>query len=514
AAAAYKERYDPQLGGLRGAPKFPSSLPIPFLLRYGWRSQDPAFLQMATQSLEKMARGGLYDQIGGGFHRYATDQAWQVPHFEKMLYDNALLVPAYLEAFQITDNPLFRDIATQTLHYVIREMTAPQGAFYTASDADSLTPGGEREEGYYFTWTPSELKEVLGPESAVLAARYFGITPQGNFEGRTIPHVPRSLETVAREFNLTPETLAQRIREIKERLYPARLERPAPLQDEKILTGWNGLMISAFAQAGLILNDRDYLRRAAAAARFILAELHDPSGLKRSYTDGRAGAPGYIQDYAFLIAGLLDLHEASQDPRWLSRAMDLEREVADRFEDQAAGGFFMTGKGHERLLARQKPHWDGAVPSGNSVMVLNLLRLGQTTAQEGYRRRAARTLTYFGHILEAQPTGLSRMLLALDFYLDAPKEIVIVTPGTATPPSGPLVDVVRNTFLPNRMLSVVNSGDSQEALGRWVPMATGKTALAKTPTAYVCTQGSCQRPTQDPAQLAHQLEAIEPYPSP
>ncbi len=414
----YKKHYDKINGGLTGAPKFPSSLPVRFLLRYYQRTGDEDALAMAVNSLDKMASGGLYDQVGGGFHRYATDEKWLVPHFEKMLYDNALLVPAYLEAYQVTGNTRFRDVAVDVLNYVDREMTSLDGVFFSATDADSLTPSGHREEGYFFTWTREEIRAVLDKEQADLVAAYYNIGKHPNFEGRYIFHTPESLSNAAKQLTISEENAQKIIHSAKQRLYDQRRQRPAPLRDEKVLTSWNGLMISAFARAGLYLRYPMYIDIAGKAARFIMENMMIQGRLRRSYNHGRAMHNAYLDDYAFFIAGLLDLFEADHDPFWLQTAVKLDDVLSAVYEDKEAGGFFMTADDHELLIARQKPSYDGAEPSGNSVAALNLLRLGTLTSKETYRLRGEKALKAFLGSPSSNPVAMSEMMLALDFYLD------------------------------------------------------------------------------------------------
>ncbi|MCC7382029.1 MAG: thioredoxin domain-containing protein [Deltaproteobacteria bacterium] len=504
ALAFYRLRFDATSGGLRGAPKFPSSLPIRFLLRAHRRAGDAGALRMAELTLEKMAAGGLHDHVGGGFHRYSTDAEWLVPHFEKMLYDNALLVIAYLEAYQVTQRAGFADVARDILDYVQRDMTSPEGAFYSATDADSPAPDGRREEGWFFTWTPSELAEVLGPERAAHAAVYFGVTPAGNFEGRSILHVARSIAEVARELQISPDALRATVRQAAAELYRARQGRRPPLRDEKILTAWNGLMISAFARGALVLGDGPYLASARQAADFVLTRMRAGGRLLRSFKDGEARHAGYLDDYAFLIAGLLDLYEASGEKRWLDAAIDLDQILEHQHEDLKDGGFFMTSHDHEALLAREKPGYDGAEPSGNSVQALNLLRLHALTTQDRYRARAGRAIRAFAGVLEKTPAALSEMLLALDFELNAPKEIVIVVPRARAEAKG-FLEKLAQTFVPNRVLLVAAEGAEIDSLASIAPIAEGKRAEGGQPTAYVCEGTVCALPTSDPDVFARQI---------
>jgi uncharacterized protein YyaL (SSP411 family) len=509
AAAFYRSRFDAAHGGLEGAPKFPSGLPARFLLRYHRRTRDAQALRMATRTLEKMAAGGMYDHVGGGFHRYSTDARWLVPHFEKMLYDNALLVVAYLEAHQAAGREDFARLAREILRYVERDMTSPEGAFYSATDADSLTPNGAREEGWFFTWTPEEIRDVLGAERARTFGVYYGVTAGGNFEGRNILHVPRPLEQAARELGLAPETLHAEIEESRERLYLARSRRPAPLRDDKVLAAWNGLMIGAHAQAALVLGDERYAQRAARAAEFLLTRMRKDGRLLRSYRDGQARHNAYLDDYAFLIAGLLDLYETTGEPRWLKDALALDAVLERLYEDEKHGGYFMTSDDHEALLAREKPGYDGAEPSGNSVQALNLMRLHELTTDDRFRRRAEALLKAFGARLAESPAALSEMLLAADFHLDTPKEVVIVTPASRKE-AEPLLRKLRSTYLPNRVLVVAAEGADLAEQSRFVPLLQGKVSRDGKATAYVCERRVCRFPTTDPEVFAKQIQKVEP----
>ncbi len=508
AAAYYRSRYDSADGGLAGAPKFPSSLPVRFLLRYHRRTQDAEALRMAAQTLERMAAGGMYDHVGGGFHRYSTDAQWLVPHFEKMLYDNALLAMAYLEGYQATGNEDFARVAREILRYVERDMTSPEGAFYSATDADSPTPRGRLEEGWFFTWPPDEVRAALNEQQARIVIAYYGLTPHGNFEGRNILHVARPLQEVARELSFPAEKVRAVVEESKDRLYAARAKRPPPLRDEKILAAWNGLMIVAHAQAALVLGEKRYAQRGATAAEFVLTRMRKDGRLLRSYKDGQAHHTGYLDDYAFLIAGLLDLYEATGEPRWLKEALALDGVLEKLYEDKEHGGYFMTSNDHDSLPARDKPAHDGAEPSGNSVQTLNLLRLNELTTDDRYRQRAEQSLRALSGRLSQAPEALSEMLLAVDFRVDTPKEVLIVTP-TSRKEAEPFLAKLRSTFLPNRVLIVAAEGQDLTAQSQLVPILKGKVARKGQATAYVCEQRVCKLPTSDPEVFARQIWQAE-----
>jgi uncharacterized protein YyaL (SSP411 family) len=507
AAAFYRQNYDTRFGGLKGAPKFPSSLPVRFLLRYYRNSRDADILEMIENSLAKMAGGGMYDHVGGGFHRYSTDEHWLVPHFEKMLYDNALQAVAYLEAWQATGNNDYKRVVLEILDYVARDMTAPDGAFYSATDADSKTPSGHMEEGWYFTWTPEEIELILGRDRADIIKTFYAVGPAPNFEGRYILHTPKTRQQTAAALGMETDELSGIIETSKNLLYAERNNRPAPLRDEKILTAWNALMISAFAKAGLAFDRPEYTRRAAAAATFILNNLYAGGRLFRSYKDETARHNAYLEDYAFFIAALADLYEADHDIRWLKKALELDNVLKDFYEDAGNGAFFTTSSDHETLIAREKPFYDSATPSGNAVAALNLLRLYAYTTDYRFQERAEKTFKAFSQRLTATPSALSEMLLAMDWYYDTPAEIILINPDSNAAPktAKPFLDAFRERFIPNRILVV--AGENQPAdIAKIIPISSGKTAANGTTTAYVCQNGTCSLPAKTPEQFVGQLQ--------
>ena len=470
----FKRAFDTVEGGVRRAPKFPSNVPIRLLLRAHRRTGDADTLHMATLTLAKMAGGGMYDQLGGGFHRYSTDARWLVPHFEKMLYDNALLAVAYAEASQVTGRADFARVARETLDYVLREMTTPEGAFYSATDADS-----EGEEGKFFVWSQKEIEEVLGPGAETARfLRYYGVTAGGNFEGANILNAahPDEGEWAA----LAPA---------RKKLYDVRARRVPPLRDDKVLAAWNGLMISGFAVAGRVLGEPRYVAAATRAATFVLERMRAPTRaggrLARSFKDGRPGAAGFLDDYAFVVAGLLDLYEAGFERRFLEAAVALADETERLFADATHGGWFMTAGDHEALLAREKPAYDGAEPSGTSVALSNALRLATFTTDDKWRRIAERALGAVGVVLANRPMAMTEALLALDWATDHAREVAIVWPRAAGPESaGPLLAVLRETFLPNVVRAAAGEADV-EAFANVAPFVEGKVATAGRATAYV-----------------------------
>jgi uncharacterized protein len=488
----FRRIYDPQNGGLRGAPKFPSSLPVRLLLRHHRRSGDAESLRMAVHTLERMAAGGMHDQVGGGFHRYSVDELWLVPHFEKMLYDNALLALAYAEAFQVTGRADMARVLRTTLEYLLREMTSPGGGFHSATDADS-----EGVEGKFFVWSEAEVRGLLGAEAGRFAA-FYGVTPRGNFEGENILHVPRPDE---REW----EALSG----AREVLRRARDRRQHPLRDDKVLAAWNGLAISAMAVGGRVLAEPRFVAAAARAARFVLSEMRVGGRLQRSWRDGRTSGAGFLEDQAFVADALLDLHEATFDPSWLAEARALAEQAETLFADREAGGWFRGAEDHERLVAREKPNHDGAEPSGASVATRVALRLHAFTGEDRFRRIAEQALRAHSLVLERQPAALHEMLLALDLFTDAAREVVLVWPEGGAGP-GPLADVLRRTFLPSAAITGAAEGSALAALSEVAPVARHRTAVQGRPTAYVCAAGACQLPAQDPATLAAQLAPVKP----
>ena len=500
--------FDAESGGFGRGTKFPSPPELELLLRYHRRTGDPDALAMVTFTLEKIAAGGIHDHLAGGFHRYATDRQWLVPHFEKMLYDNAQLAVVFLEAAQITGEPGLAAISRTTLDYVLREMTSPEGGFYSATDADSRAPDGRLVEGWYFTWTPAEVDAVLGAEAGSLARAWFAVGGSAAVDGRSVLHTPRTLADAAATLDLPPAELGVKLEAARAAMLAARANRTAPLRDDKILTAWNGLMISALARAGFAFKDAGYLRAAARAAELVLARLRTPDGgLARSWRAGEARQAGTLEDYALLGAALLDLFEATWEPRWLDAALSIARQLEPRFGDPTAGGFFTTDAGGERLLVRTKPTDDGVQPSGNAVAIEVLLRLAELTGDPAWRAKADQAFSAFGSLLGTE-SRTPALRGALDRALDTPLEIVIVAPSDLAE-AEPLLAEVRSAYLPQRTLVAVTSAQLPALLQR-MPMLEGKSALKGLPTAFVCERASCKQPTSRPAELAAQLAKVKP----
>ena len=500
-AQAFLDEFDTRHGGFGGVPKFPRSVVLEFLMRAARRTNDAAARAAVIDTLAAMAAGGIHDQIGGGFHRYATDRAWRVPHFEKMLYDNALLAAAYLEGFQFSRRPEFARVARDTLDSLDREMSAPGGGFFSATDAES---GGE--EGAYYVWRADELDTLLSPIQSRLLRSYYGFPEDPRAH---VPYVARPLADVAERLDLSTTEAERALQAARAELKRARNRRPAPQTDAKVLAGWNGLAISAFAKAAHVLNEQAYAIRAARAARFVLERMHRDGRLRRSALGEITTGDAYLDDYAFLIAGLLDLYEADFDPGWLDHAIALQAVLDAHFWDDAGGGYFLGADDTERLLAREKPAYDGALPSGNAVAVGNLLRLAEFTARPEYHTRAEACFAAFAAQLGNRPTSLPKLLSALDFASDRPKEIAIVK-AAPHDDAEPFLARLRDAFLPNRVLAVVTQGEDLAAHQRLIPWLEAKIAIGGRVTAYVCERHVCTLPTSDPDIFAQQISSPLP----
>jgi len=462
-----REMYDARNGGFGGAPKFPPASAIEFLLRRGET-------EMTARTLHAMARGGMYDLVGGGFARYSVDDRWLVPHFEKMLYDNALLARAYLHGWQVTGERLFRRVTEETLDWMLLEMRAPEGGFYSALDADS-----EGVEGKFYVWTPEQLREALGPEDAEAAASHFGVKPGGNFEGATI--LTRGSDE--------PESLER----LRAELYAARKDRVWPGLDDKRLTSWNALAISALAEAGAVLQRDDYLSAARAAAAFVLDDLRDENGhLLRTFKDGDARLNAYLEDHAFLLEALLTLYESTFEPRWFSAAREIADGIIERFADTERGGFFETSSDHERLVARRKDPEDHPIPSGNASAAYGLLRLAALTGEHDYETAAVGVLRLLHPLAPRHPQAFAHLLQALDFHLSPTREVALA--GTEITP---LADVVRAEFRPH----IVVAGGEPDG----VPLLEGRDEVDGRAAAYVCERFACKRPVTEPEELASLL---------
>ncbi|HVZ80118.1 MAG TPA: thioredoxin domain-containing protein [bacterium] len=492
--AELERGFDARDGGFRGAPKFPPSLQLQFLLRVHSATGNVKALAMVEKTLDKMAQGGIYDQVGGGFSRYSTDGIWLVPHFEKMLYDNALLARTYLEAYQVTGKEEYARIARETFTYLKRDMTSPEGAFYSAEDADS-----EGEEGKFYVWTPEELKKLLGEKDGTDFCSLYGATEGGNFEGRTILHLRKDLPEALRDIGRDPAWWER----TRDKVLQARGLRPRPHLDDKVLTAWNALMISSLSLGYRALGDPEYLRLAEKASDFLYRDLFHQGRLLASYRQGPSNIQAYIDDYAFLQEAQLDLYESTFDLKYLQRALDLQKDMDRLFWDEKAQGYFFTGsdqKDAARLLARTKEAYDGVIPSGNSVAVLNGYRLAEFTGDKSHRDRSDAILSAFSGYLERGGSNFCKMLQAFQFDHDGPAEVFVVGPDRE-----PALKVLWKAFLPSKVL--VACEDAQvKGMVRLVPWAEGRSSQGGRTAIYVCRNYQCQLPVADPKKALELLK--------
>ena len=490
--------YDPANGGFGGAPKFPPAMALEFLLHTFDRTGEPQALEIVRQTSRKMAEGGIYDHLGGGFHRYSTDSKWLVPHFEKMLYDNALLSRFYLHYYQLSGDEDARSVVEGILDYVVREMTDPAGGFYSTQDADS-----EGVEGKFFVWSLAEISEILGERDAELFSAYYNVTEDGNFEEANILNVTRDLSEVANSMKVSVAELREAVERGRVKLFDVREGRIKPARDEKILTAWNGLMLASFAEAAAVLNRPDYEEVARQNARFVLDNLQRDGLLLRTCKAGQAKLNAYLEDYAFYIDGLLALFETTGELEWFKEASALTETMIDEFWDDQDGGFFFTGKSHETLIVRAKDFFDNATPSGNSVAAEILLRLGLLTNNSDYRRRAATLLRLSSVPVRRYPTGFGRMLCAFDFELGEPREIVVMGDRGAAD-TRVLMDEIWKLYLPNRVIAQASPSDS-EAISM-IPLLRDRPQSNGAATAYVCKNFTCLEPVTEPERLTGQLK--------
>jgi uncharacterized protein YyaL (SSP411 family) len=492
------QAYDTDHGGLGKAPKFPNVGVYELFLRHYHHSKGSRFLEMVTHTLTKMAQGGIYDHLGGGFHRYSVDEKWLVPHFEKMLYDNAQLVRIYAQVYCVTGEPLFKQVVDETMNYLMREVLHTEGGFYSTQDADS-----EGEEGKFFVWTEAEISQILGEESSEIFCRIYDVSEEGNFEEKNILHPILTLEQASKFFRRDLKEIESLVSDAKRKLFQEREKRPKPFRDEKILTSWNGLMLSGLAEAIKISPHPSYLEAADRTVDFIFTKMFREGHLLHTYKSGTGKILGYLDDYAFLAAGLLDLFEATVNRVHLDRALELAEIMLHEFWDDAGGGFFYTGRSHERLIAQSKPIFDGSIPSGNAVATQVLLRLYHYRGKEDYLKRAERILRAYYNAMENQPFGFAHMLAALDFYLQKPKEVVLVG-DKKDPETAELLTKIHSLYLPNMTLQLANPDDSLEQVSS---LLAGKKQFAGKPTVYVCHNFTCSRPVVEWDELKPLLDA-------
>ena len=489
--------YDTVNGGFGGAPKFPPAMTLEFFLHTYYRTGATETLAMVTDTCRKMAQGGMYDQVGGGFHRYSVDAKWLVPHFEKMLYDNALLSRLYLHVYQVTHDDYYRKVAEEILDYVVREMTDANGGFYSSQDADS-----EGEEGKFFVWSREQIIDALGESDGEVFCDYFGVTDSGNFEGENILHVTATIQQVALSLGRPEEKVREIIENGRRALFKIRESRIKPGRDEKILTAWNGLMLTSFAEAAAILDRADYLEVARANARFLLTDLLQDGFLLRTHKEGTSKLNAYLEDYANVICGLIGLYETTGEIEWFDQALNLADQMIRQFWDNESGGFFFTGDSHEELIVRSKEWLDNATPSGNSVAAFDLLRLSLLSGKDDYRRRATTIFRLMADQLKRYPSAFGFALTALDFFLSSPLEIAVV--GNESDPRQREFELaVWKEYLPNRVVAICR-GNFEESASN-VPLLHERNTLDTQPTAFVCKGYVCQQPVVSAAELSKQL---------
>ncbi len=499
-------RYDSQFGGFGTSPKFPSPHNLTFLLRYWKRTGDNEALKMVEKTLSGMYNGGMYDHVGFGFHRYSTDREWLVPHFEKMLYDQALLLNAYVEAFQATGKVEYSQIAEEIITYVLRDMTSPEGGFYSAEDADS-----EREEGKFYLWTIDEVSKVLDKDSAELFIEVYNIKSAGNFHdeaaksssGKNIPHIENNIDIIAQRHNLSQKELQIKLSKIKAELFDAREKRIHPHKDDKILSDWNGLMIASLAKTGRVLNNNKYTKAAVKAMDFILDDLRNDSGrLIHRFRDGDASLTASVDDYAFIIWGILELYETTFDVKYLRTSLELQELQIKHFWDDKNYGFFFTPDDGEELLTRTKEIYDGAIPSGNSVAFMNLLKLSRLTSETKYEEYASKMSKAFYRQVMNSPSGSTMMLQAVDFAIGPSYEVLITADNESKKEI--MLDSLNQLYVPNKVV-LLKESDNQLELEKIAPFTKNYEIMQNQVFVYVCQNFVCSLPTDDPAKLRELL---------
>ena len=491
------QRFDKTYGGFSGAPKFPTPHNFFFMLRYWRRTDHQEALKMVEKTLQEIRWGGIFDQVGFGFHRYSTDKEWLVPHFEKMLYDQAMLALAHLETFQATGNTVYSDTAREIFAYVLRDLRSPEGGFYSAEDADS-----EGVEGKFYVWTEQELRETLPPDEADLIVRVFHVEKNGNFReeasgenlGANILYTGKSLSDIASEMNLPEKELKKKIDSARSRLFEARERRIHPHKDDKILTDWNGLMVAALARGAQVLGDKAYSDAAEGAVEFILKKLRTPDGrLLHRFREGEARIPAHLDDYAFLVWGLLETYEATFDARFLKTALELNKDMIHHFWDAQGGGLYFTSDDAENLIVRKKEVYDGALPSGNAVAMLNLLRLGRFTGDADLEDRAFKLQRAFSEQVRQFPSGYTQFLSAVDFSLSSSHDVVI----SGTLGAKEMLDALRSRFSPNQVLLFRPAGEESAGIDALAAFAKNYDPVNGKATAYVCSGRACKDPTTE-----------------
>jgi hypothetical protein len=507
------ERFDETFGGFGGAPKFPNISNLLFLLRYWKRTGNEKALGMVEKTLDAMRRGGIYDHVGFGFHRYSTDQKWIVPHFEKMLYDQAMVAMAYTEAYLATGNDAYRETAEEIFAYVLRDMTAPAGGFYSGEDADS-----EGEEGRFYVWTEEEMRQALSAEEADLATRVFTVERKGNFNeeatgrrtGKNILYLDKAPGEIASDLTLSEEDLRERLGDVRKKLFAAREKRVHPHKDDKILVDWNGLMIAALAKGAQAFDEPRYAEAAARAVDFVFENLRNPDGrLFHRYREDEAAVTAHVDDYAFLIWGLIELYEATFETRYLRGAINLNDDLLQHFWDHGTGGFYFTADDNERLLVRKKEIYDGAIPSGNSVAAYNLLRLGRMTANSDLERRAMEIGRAFSGSVKQSPLAYTQFMVALDFGI-GPSYEVIIAGNSTTEDTQAMIKAVRTTFVPNKIVILRPTEEEAPDITHLAAYTRVQRGMGAEATAYVCVNYHCKVPTTDIRQMLQRFDGSNP----
>jgi len=497
-AAKVAQAYDTDNGGLGQAPKFPNAGVYELFLRHYHPSKSSRYLEMVTHTLTKMAWGGIYDHLGGGFHRYSVDAKWLVPHFEKMLYDNAQLVRIYAHAYKVTKEPLFKSVVDESVTYLLREMLQPDGGFYSTQDADS-----EGAEGKFFVWTEAEVMRILGEDEGAVFCRMYDVSEGGNFEEKNIVHPILTVDQASKYFRKEPSEIERVVATAKQKLFSEREKRIKPFRDEKIITAWNGLLLSGLAEAIKISPKPEYADAAKQTIEFIFTKLFRDGFLLHTYKDGEAKLLGYLDDYAFMAVGLLDIYETLFDRSTLTRAIELAEIMLREFLDEQNGAFFYTGNSHEKLISRAKPIFDASVPSGNAMATQLLLRLYHITGEDRYYRYAEKVLRSYYDPMESQPFGFAHLLCALDFYLEKPKEVVVVGERG----DGRVEDLlaqIHSVYQPNMTIQLASPGEPLENLSE---LLRGKCQVGGNPTVYVCHNSTCSAPVTSWEELKPLIES-------
>ncbi len=499
-----KSRFDEKYGGFGAAPKFPQAMELSFLLRYYFHTGEKLTLEMVEKTLLRMAQGGIYDQLGGGFHRYSTDGKWLVPHFEKMLYDNALLAVTYLEAYQITNNSYYAEIARETLDFVLQEMTSTEGGYFSSQDADS-----EGEEGKFYVWQKSEIKQILSENEAWLFCETYDVSDNGNWEGKNILNVSKKLSDLSKQENIAEDELKNRLQNYRQKLLRERTKRVAPNTDDKIITAWNGMMISAMCKGYQVLGDERYLSSAKKAADFLHKEMYKDGNVLRTYRNGKSHLNGFLSDYALFISALLDLYETTFDLSYLENGFELNDILIQKFWDEETGSFYFTPSDHEKLLVKTRNAYDNAAPSGNSVTIENLLRIAEFTGDKTLKEKAELSVKLYLDQVQKYPTSYAYLLGSLDYFWGSPKEIVISGDSNSKEVQK-MISILFEKYLPNKVVILADPVlfDGKENLIKKLGIINGKFSYDGSVKVYLCENFTCKSPLTDQKQFLDYYNSI------